>query len=515
MRTSSAPHGRKAAVADASSRVVRSRIPARLDRLPWTRFHTRLVLALGVAWVIDGLEITVASSVGGVLGDADTLRMSTTAVGMIATVYLVGQVVGALVFGRLSDRLGRRRLFVVTLGVYLVGSGLTALTLGHGTGWVVFLFATRLVAGMGIGGEYAAINSAIDEMIPARYRGRVDIGVNGTYWAGAILGTLGTLLLLHVFPPSWGWRLGFLLGPVLAVAIIYVRRNLPESPRWLVMHGRAAEAERAMAAIEARAAATGRSLPPVDPHDAIEVEPVKVGYAAVLRVLFVQHWRRSVLGATLMITQSFLYNAIFFTYVLVLTKFYGVDGADAPLYLIGFAAGNLLGPLTIGRLFDTIGRKPMIAGTYLLSGVLLAVTAYLFDHGLLTAVTQTIAWCVIFFFASAGASAAYLTVSEIFPLEVRGQAIAVFFAVAQCFGAVGPVLYGDLIGTGSDPARLFVGYLVGGGVMVIGGVAELVFGIRAERVPLESVARPLSTVPGIATPGAAGATTTFSPRHQA
>ncbi|TDB76194.1 MFS transporter [Micromonospora sp. KC723] len=477
-----------------ASGVLRSTIPARLDRLTWNSFHTRLVLALGVAWVLDGLEITIASSVGAVLGQADTLAMSATAVGAVATVYLVGQVVGALFFGRLSDRLGRRNLFMVTLAVYLGGSGLTALTLGHGAGSVVYLLLTRFIAGTGIGGEYAAINSAIDEMIPAHYRGRIDIAVNGTYWAGAILGTLGALFSLHMLPPALGWRLGFLLGPVLAVVVIYVRRNLPESPRWLLMHGRVAEAERVTALVEAQSSPAGRTPPPVDEREAIEIRPVHAGYRTLLRVLFVDHWRRSVLGATLMITQSFLYNAIFFTYVLVLTRFYGVSADNAPVYLIGFALGNLLGPFTIGRLFDTIGRKQMIAGTYIVSGVLLAVTAYLFDLGVLTAATQTIAWCVIFFFASAGASAAYLTVSELFPLEVRAQAIAVFFAIAQCFGAIGPVLYGHLIGAGTNPSRLFAGYLIGGAVMVVGGIVEIIFGVRAERRPLESVALPLSAV---------------------
>ncbi|TDC42177.1 MFS transporter [Micromonospora sp. KC213] len=493
-----------------ASGAVRSTIPARLDRLAWSPFHTRLVLALGVAWVLDGLEITIASSVGAVLGQADTLAMSATAVGAVATVYLVGQVFGALFFGRLADRLGRRNLFMVTLAVYLGGSGLTALTLGHGTGAVVYLLLTRFVAGAGIGGEYAAINSAIDEMIPAPYRGRIDIGVNGTYWAGAILGTLGALFFLHALPPALGWRLGFLLGPVLAVVVLYVRRNLPESPRWLLMHGRAAEAERVIALVEAQSHQSGRALRPVDDSDAIEIRPVRGGYRTLLRVLFVDHWRRSVLGASLMITQSFLYNAIFFTYVLVLTRFYGVSADNAPLYLIGFALGNLLGPLTIGRLFDTVGRKPMISGTYILSGVLLAVTAYLFDQGVLTAATQTIAWCVIFFFASAGASAAYLTVSEIFPLEVRAQAIAVFFAIAQCFGAIGPVLYGHLIGAGTNPSRLFVGYLIGGAVMVVGGIVEIVLGVRAERRPLESVALPLSALTGKAPRRAGDIATGFS-----
>ena len=474
--------------------VIRSLIPARVDRLPWSPFHTKMVIALGVAWILDGLEITIASAVAGVLNTNATLGMSATAVGAIATVYLIGEVVGALVFGRLSDRLGRRSLFMVTLGVYLFGSGLTALTFGHGAGWVLYLYATRFVAGTGIGGEYAAINSAIDEMIPARYRGRVDIAVNGTYWAGAILGTLGELFLLHVLSPRLGWRLGFLFGPVLGLVILFIRRNLPESPRWQLMHGRADEAEQSVRYIEQQAAADGRPLPPVD-SKAIEIRPAPwTGFFALARVLFRDYWRRSLLGATLMITQSFLYNAIFFTYTLVLTKFYGVSASNAPFYLIAFAAGNLLGPLTIGRLFDTIGRKQMIAGTYIISGVLLAVTAALFNAGLLSALTQTIAWCVIFFFASAGASAGYLTVSEIFPLEVRAQAIAVFFAIAQCFGALGPVLYGHLIGTGSDPFKLFIGYLIGAGAMIIGGIAEITLGIAAERKSLEDIARPLSLV---------------------
>jgi MFS family permease len=498
--------------------VVRSLVPARIDRLPWTRFHTRMVAALGVAWVLDGLEITVASSVAGTLTQADTLHLSSTAVGAIATVYLAGEVIGALVFGRLSDRLGRRNLFMVTLAVYLVGSGLTALTLGSGAGWVGYLYLTRFVAGMGIGGEYAAINSAIDEMIPARYRGRIDIAVNGTYWAGAIIGTLGTLLFLHTVAPSLGWRLGFLIGPALAVVIVFVRRNLPESPRWLLMHGRAAEAERTMAAIEDQARSSGRPLPPVGESEAMEIRPVRrTGYLTLIKLIFTGYWRRGVLGATLMITQSFLYNAIFFTYTLVLTKFYGVSASNAPIYLLAFAAGNLAGPLAIGRLFDTIGRKQMIAGTYIVSGVLLALTAYLFDQGLLTALTQTIAWCFIFFLASSGASAAYLTVSEIFPLEVRAQAIAVFFAIAQCFGAVGPVFYGHLIGNGANTSKLFVGYLIGAGVMILGGVVELLFGVHAERKPLEAVARPLSlarAIPETAVPRAPGATTAFSPADQ-
>jgi MFS family permease len=472
---------------------VRSLIPARIDRLPWSPFHTRMVIALGVAWILDGLEITVASAVGGVLNKPETLNLSSTAVGLIATVYLGGEVVGALVFGRLSDQWGRRNLFMITLGVYLVGSGLTALTLGNGAGWIFFLYLTRFIAGMGIGGEYAAINSAIDEMIPARYRGQVDIAVNGTYWAGAILGTLGTLILLNVMSPSIGWRIGFLIGPVLGLVILLVRRNLPESPRWQIMNGREQAAEESISYIEHEVAQSGRTLASVDESKAIDLRPAdQIGYLALTRVLFREYPGRAVLGASLMISQSFLYNSIFFTYTLVLGKFYGVESTSAPLFLIAFAVGNLIGPLTIGRPFDTIGRRTMIAGTYITSGVLLGVSAFLFNAGLLTAMTQTIAWCVIFFFASAGASAAYLTVSEIFPLEVRAKAIAVFFAIAQCFGALGPSIYGALIGDGTQPFNLFLGYLLGALVMIAGGLVAVGFGVAAEGRSLEDIAAPLA-----------------------
>jgi MFS family permease len=419
--------------------------------------------------------------------------MSSTAVGLLATIYLAGEVVGALFFGHLSDKLGRRNLFMLTLAVYLFGSGLTALTLGNGPGWVMFLYLTRFIAGMGIGGEYAAINSAIDELIPARYRGRVDIAVNGTYWAGAIIGTIGTYILLNKVEISLGWRLGFLIGPVLGLVILVVRRHLPESPRWQIMHGRAAEAEKSISYIEHEVEESGRELPAVDESKALEVKPAeRIGYLALTRVLFRDYPRRAILGASLMISQSFLYNAIFFTYTLVLGKFYGVPSSSTPLYLIAFAVGNLAGPLLIGHYFDTIGRRTMISGTYLLSGVLLAISAVLFYAGAFNAITQTIAWCVIFFFASAGASAAYLTVSEIFPLEVRAKAIAVFFAIAQCFGALGPVIYGALIGDGSRPVLLFIGYLLGAAVMIAGGLVARFLAVDAERRSLEDIALPLA-----------------------
>jgi len=481
--------------ADPAVGSIRSLIPARIDRLHWAPFHTRMVAALGTAWVLDGMEITIASAVAAVLTDKATLGLSSTQAGAIATVYLLGEVFGALFFGRLSDALGRKNLFVVTLGVYLAGNALTALTWGNGTAALVFLYLTRFISGAGIGGEYSAINSAIDEMMPARYRGRVDIAVNGTYWGGAVIGTLGTFVLLHQMSLGVGWRLGFLIGPVIGLAIWNLRRHLPESPRWLIVHGREEEAEANIALIEDEVRSSGQTLGEVDESKAIEIRPAPThGYLSLLRVLFSHYPSRSTLAATLMITQSFLYNAIFFTYTLVLTKFYGVEAANAPIYLIAFAVGNLVGPLTIGHLFDTIGRRKMISGTYLLSGVLLGITAVLFNAGVLNAITQTIAWCIIFFFASAGASAAYLTASELFPLEVRAQAIAVFFAIAQCFGAIGPVFYGWLIGSGENRGALFIGYLIGAAVMIIGGIVDIFLGVDAEGRSLEDVAPPLSAV---------------------
>jgi MFS family permease len=478
----------------AEAPVIRSTIPARIDRLPWSRFHTRMVVALGVAWVLDGLEITIAANVIPDLTNKTTLHLSTAQASGIASWYLLGEIIGALFFGRLSDKLGRRNLFMVTLAVYLVGSGLTAATLAGG-GWLIFLYGTRILAGMGIGGEYAAINSAIDEMIPARYRGRVDIAINGTYWGGALIGTAATLVALNHLPADWGWRTAFLVGPVLALSIILVRRNLPESPRWQIMHGREQAAEGGIREIEHEVEQSRGPVAPVDDDAAIEIRPAtQIGYLALARTLFVHYPGRSTLVAALMITQSFLYNAIFFTYGLVLKLFFHVPTANVPYYYFAFAAGNLLGPLTIGRLFDTLGRKKMIAGTYIISGLLLVISAILFKQGALNATTQTIAWAVIFFFASAGASAGYLTASEVFPLEVRAKAIAVFFAIAQFFGWLGIKLFSALIGTGNDPNKLVIGYLIGAGAMIIGGLVEIFLGVAAEGKSLEDVASPLSMV---------------------
>jgi MFS family permease len=475
-----------------SMRSMRSLIPARVDRLPWSRFHTRLVIALGVAWILDGLEITIASNVAPDLTQKTSLGLSASSAADIATWYLIGEVIGALFFGRLSDKLGRRNLFMVTLGVYLVGSGLTAATQAGGH-WFIYMYATRVIAGMGIGGEYAAINSAIDEMIPARFRGRVDLAVNGTYWAGAIIGTIVTLYLLNSLAPDTSWRIAYVVGPVLALIILFVRRHLPESPRWQIMHGREREAESSIAEIEHDVESTKGTLPPVPEDRAIEIRPTEqIGYLALLRVLFQHYPTRSVLGAALMITQSFLYNAIFFTYGLVLEFFFHVSPKDTGYYFLAFAVGNLAGPLTIGHLFDTIGRRKMISSTYLIAGILLVISAQLFKAGLLTATTQTLCWVVIFFFASAGASAGYLTVSEVFPLEVRAKAIAVFFAIAQCFGFIGTHLYGHLIGTGKDPTSLYIGYLIGAGAMILGGLVAAFLGVNAEGKALEDVATPLS-----------------------
>lgn len=475
--------------------VVRSTIPARLDRLRWTPFHTRMVAGLGAAWILDGLQITISSSVTGVLTSPETLGMSSQEIGLIASVYLIGEMVGALYFGRMSDKLGRKRLLIVTLLLYLLGTGAAAFVTGHHEGWLVFFYATRFVAGMGIGGQYAAINSAIDEMMPSKYRGRVDIWINGTYWAGAIIGSFASLIFLNQFAINVGWRLAFLMGPVLALVVIIVGRTLPESPRWLMSHGRLDEAEAELAKIEDNARKHGQELPELDDSHALSLVPdKKYGYMVFLRLVFHEYPRRAILGSTLMITQSFLYNAIFFTYALVLTKFYDVPAATVPLYGLAFSVGNLLGPLILGPLFDSVGRKKMISGTYLVSGVLLAISAWLFGEDLLTATTQTVVWVVIFFFASAGASAAYLTVSETWPIEIRAEAIAVFFAIAQVFGAIGPFFFGWLIGDGSDRTGLVIGYVIGGLIMVIGGVVEIVYGINAEGKSLEEITKPITSV---------------------
>src|SRR5947199_3454675 len=426
------PRSDRAGCPETPSGVIRSLVPARMDRLPWASFHSRLVIALGVAWVLDGLEITIASLVGPVLQSEHTLHLSSVDVGRAASVYLVGEVAGALFFGYLSDRLGRRKLFIVTLGLYLIANGLTAFAFSY----AVFVFF-RFFAGAGIGWEYAAINAAIDELIPAPCRGHTDLATNGTYWLGAMIGALGEYVLLNprILPIDLGWRIGLFVGPLIGVLIWRLRGALPESPRWLLMHGYAEQAERTVTEIARQVEASGHPLTPVDERKALEVRALRpLGYVTLGKVLLGAYPSRSALSLSLMISQSFLYNAIFFTYGLVLTHFYDVPGPAVPKFFFAFAAGNLLGPLTLGRFFDTIGRKPMIAGTYAASGLLPAVSGSLFEAGALNAVTQTVLWSIIFFIASAAASSAYLTCSEIFPLEIRAQAIAFFFAIAQICG---------------------------------------------------------------------------------
>ncbi|MEV7420268.1 MFS transporter [Streptomyces sp. NPDC089919] len=473
---------------------VHSTVPQRMDRLPWSRFHWRVVIALGITWVLDGIEITIAGSIADRLRDDQALGFSSSQVGLTASIYLLGEVVGALVFGRLADRLGRRNLFIVTLGVYLVGNGLTALSMNF-----AFFAVTRFIAGTGIGGEYAALNSAIDELIPSRHRGHADLAINGTYWLGAMIGAAANLAFLNtkLFGVDLGWRLGLLVGPAIGMAIWGLRRTLPESPRWLLTHGRAEEAEQVVDAIERQVTAGGAHLDPVPDSEAVEYrQRPQVGYRELARILFRDYRTRSVLGFMLMVTQAFLYNAIFFTYSLILAEFYGIQDGAVAYFIFPFALGNLAGPLLLGRYFDSLGRRRMIGSTYCASGALLVLTGWLFAQGVLTAVTQTVLWCVIFFIASAAASSAYLTVSEVFPVEMRAQAISFFFALSMLFGGVvAPWLFATLIGEGHNPWRVFAGYTVGGVLMVLGGLTAFRWGVDAERRSLEHVATPLSAVP--------------------
>ena len=469
--------------------IVETDIPARLDRLPWGRFHTLVVAALGITWILDGLEVTLAGTVAGALKASPVLRFSNADVGLAGSAYLAGAVLGALFFGWLTDRLGRKKLFFITLTVYLLATAATAFS------WNLWSFLVfRFITGAGIGGEYAAINSTIQELVPARVRGWTDLVINGSFWIGAALGALAAIVLLDpaVLDPEHGWRAAFLIGAALALVVFFMRLWLPESPRWLMTHGRAEEAERVVSGIETRLRADGHVIADM-PLATVRLRtrshtPLVDVFATLLHV----HRRRTFVALALMTAQAFFYNAIFFTYALVLTTFYGIQSEHVGWYILPFAAGNVLGPILLGRLFDTLGRRPMIAFTYLASGVLLALTGWLFANGMLSVREQTLAWSVIFFFASAAASSAYLTVSETFPLEIRALAIAVFYAVGTGIGGVaGPMLFGALIDTGSR-ASLFGGYLLGAVLMVLAAAVMWRWGIAAERKPLEQVARPLA-----------------------
>lgn len=473
-------------------RTIRTAIPARMDRLPWSGFHWLVVIGLGTVWILDGLEVTIVGAIASRLTEHDSgLGLTTGEVGLAAAIYVAGACTGSLVFGYLTDRFGRKRLFVITLGLYLLATVLTAFSFAP---WMFFLF--RFFTGAGIGGEYAAINSAIDELIPARRRGLVDLAINGSYWLGTAFGAMLTVVLLNesLFAADLGWRLAFGLGAVLGLVILLVRRNVPESPRWMFIHGRDEQAEELVAGIEQRIEEEkGEELPEVPEDRAIEIRQRRsTGFGEIARTAVTRYPKRFVLGLSLFIGQAFLYNAVFFTYSLVLTKLLHVPDDLAPWALVPIAVGNFLGPLALGHLFDSVGRRFMITLSYVGSGVLLVGTALLFQARLLDSFWLTACWMAVFFLASAGASSAYLTVSEVFPMETRAMAIAFFYAIGTGLGGIiGPILFGQLIGGGIDAVA--VGYYLGAGLMIAAGLVELFLGVDAEGRSLEDIAAPLSS----------------------
>ena len=472
-------------------RVIETSIPARLDSLRWSGFHTRVVLALGITWILDGLEVTLAGALSGALKESPRLHFTNFDVGFSNSAYLAGAVLGALGFGWLTDRIGRKKLFFITLALYLTATAATALS------WNLASYALfRFLTGAGIGGEYTAINSTIQELVPARYRGWTDLLINGSFWIGAAMGAVSAIVLLDpaLIGPDLGWRLAYLTGACLGLVVFVMRMWIPESPRWLMIHGQSDRAHAIVDEIEQSAIGKVQDHPQhAWPKIRLQMRhhtPLR----EVARTLFSVYRQRSMVGLALMTAQAFFYNAIFFTFALVLTDFFGIASNQVGWYILPFAAGNFLGPLLLGRLFDTLGRRAMITFTYAASGILLALSGYLFSIGMLSAQTQTIAWMVIFFFASPAASAAYLTVSETFPLEVRALAIALFYAVGTGIGGVaGPALFGALIDTGSRNS-VFAGYLLGSGLMIGAAVIAWRYCIAAERRPLVSVARPLAFV---------------------
>ncbi len=471
--------------------IIETLASARLDRLPWGRFHTLVIVALGITWVLDGLEVTLAGSVAGALKASPVLNFSDSDVGLSSSVYLAGAVTGSLFFGWLADRLGRRLMFFITLSLYIAGAAATAFA------WNFESFCVfRFVTGAGIGGEYSAVNSTIQEMIPARFRGWTDLALGGTFWIGGALGAGSSIFLLDPtrVNPEIGWRLGFFIGAVISLVVLFLRSWIPESPRWLVIHGREDEAEKVAGEIESSLRAHGAHL-----QDETELKPLRIRprthtpLSEVFRTIFVTYRARALVGLTLMASQAFFYNAIFFTYALVLTTFYAVPAQDVGWYIMPFALANVLGPILLGHLFDSVGRKPMIAFTYAVSGLLLALSGWLFKVQYLSATEQTIAWTIIFFFASPAAGSAHLTVSEVFPVEIRALAIAVFYSLGTAIGGAGaPFLLGKLIETGSR-GSVFGGYLLGACLMIIAAIVELIWGVAAERKTLEEVAKPLSS----------------------
>ncbi|MFF7980722.1 MFS transporter [Streptomyces sp. NPDC007901] len=476
-------------------RTITTRIPARLDRLPWSRWHWTIVIGLGTVWILDGLEVTVVGSIAGRLSEPGSgLAISSGQVtGTAAALYVAGACIGALFWGRLTDRHGRKKIFLITLAVYLAATALTSISFAP---WWFFVF--RFLTGFGIGGEYAAINSAIDELIPAHYRGRVDLIINGSFWVGAIGGSLLSIVALNTdfLPKDVGWRLTFALGVVLGLVILLVRRNVPESPRWLLIHGREEEAEEIVTSIERRVAAEkGEPLP--EPAGELVIHQRRSStFAEIARTVFHDYRRRAILGFSLFIGQAFLYNAITFGFGAILTTFFDVPTGHTGYYFVVIGVGNFLGPLLLGKLFDTAGRRVMISSTYLLSGLLLFLTAWLFGRGVLSAGTLTACWCAVLFFASAGASSAYLTVSEIFPMETRAMSIAFFYALGTAAGGIsGPLLFADLTGTGKV-ADTVLAFQIGAGLMCAAGLVAAALAVNAERRPLEEIATPLTATPG-------------------
>jgi MFS family permease len=476
----------RAAAQVRSEAIIETDIPTRLDALPFGRFHILVIVALGITWILDGLEVTLAGALSAELKRATALGLSNAQIGFAGSSYLAGAVLGAFFFGWLTDRLGRKKLFTITLAVYLLATAATGLS-WDATSYALFRFLT----GAGIGGEYTAINSTIQELIPARFRGWTDLVINGSFWVGAALGAGGSLILLDpaVIDPALGWRLAFLIGAIIGLVILLMRYWIPESPRWLVTHGMPQQAAEVMRGIEAHFPDLGQ--PPRGAPIRLRMR-CHTPLGEVARTLFKTYRGRTLVGLSLMASQAFFYNAIFFTYALVLTDFYGTPANQVGWYILPFAAGNVLGPILLGHLFDTVGRRVMIASTYAISGILLAVTAELFSHNVLTATGLTGAWMIVFFFASAAASSAYLTVSEIFPLEIRALAIAFFYAIGTGVGGViGPLLLGVLINTGSR-SSVAIGYLIGAVLMIGAAAVEALWGIAAERKALESVAPPLA-----------------------
>ena len=482
---------------DASARTgtIETRIPARLDRLPWSKFHWLIVIGLGTVWILDGLEVTIVGSVAARLAEKGSgIELSAGQIGTAAAFYVAGACSGALFFGQLTDRFGRKRLFLVTLGVYIAATVATAFAFAP---W--YFFAARFLTGAGIGGEYAAINSAIDELIPARVRGRVDLIINGSYWLGAAAGAVAALFFLDtaIFAKDFGWRLAFGVGAVLGLVILLVRRNVPESPRWLFIHGREEEAESIVDSIESGVRdETDQELP--EPDQSIEVRQRKtIPFREIAKTAFKAYPKRTSLGFALFVGQAFLYNAITFDLGTILSTYFGVGSGSVPFYIALFAIANFFGPLTLGRLFDTVGRKPMVSGTYLASAAIAVVLGVMLVGGMGKSGDLT-TWSFMalvmgtFFVASAGASSAYLTVSEIFPMETRALAIAFFYAIGTGAGGIaGPLLFGHLIASG-DPGTLAIGFYVGAAVMAVGGIAEIAFGVKAEQETLEDVAKPLT-----------------------